>query len=302
MPSFLSKGGGGGTLVGAPSRGYSPAYGGVPQIPSPGATASAALGSNIGNLGQIYTLGGGLNRFQTGQALEQIGMGLPDYAAMVEQSSKNIGAELRGELPGDVIDQILQQAAERGIATGTSGSPANNAEFLRALGLTSLNLQQVGEGALTGAIARTPRPPLFDPTSFLVSPGAFQDAATAANYMAAAPVPSAAASATLGAAQSGLRAGAGSISAPRVPFNPFAPQGGYPSNPFAPAEYNPPQVVGGALGTPPETAAQIAANWDEWARSLPSGGRTGSGTITDAEGVPINYVPGEFGSFFEDMG
>lgn len=303
MPNLVGKRvGGGGSLTGANPRGYSPSFGGIPTIPSPGATASAALGSNIGNLPAITTLGGGINRFNTSQALEQIGMGLPDYAAMVDQSSKNIGSELKGELPGDVIDQILQQAAERGIATGTNGSPSNNAAFLRALGLTSLNLQQVGEGALTGAIARTPRPPLFDPMAFLVSPAAFQEAQTGANYMAAAPVPSAAAGAALGVARSGVREGVGSVSAPRFPFNPFAPQG-YSTNPFAPSvPYNPPEVVGGPLGTPPETAAEIATNWNEWAGSLPRSAGRGTGTITDAEGIPTSYVPGEFGSFFEDMG
>lgn len=289
--------GGGGSLSGAPASGYSPAFGGIPQIPSPGSTASAALGSNIGNLGQIYRLGSGINAFNTEQALSQIGKGLPDYQSMVAQSSKNIGSNLRGELPSDVITQILQNAAERGIITGTSGAPNSNAAYLRALGLTSLNLQQQGEQELTQAIARTPRPTLFDPNLFLISPAAAQEAQTAANYMSAAPIPAFAAGAALGAAKSGIGAGRASIVSP--PTNPFAPQT-YSSNPFAP-EYNPGVIVGGATGTPEASPEEVAARWQQWASGLPQPKTAGAG-VTDAEGIPLDYVPGQFGNFFEDLG
>lgn len=73
---------------------------------------------------------------------------LPSYAqpaqdpridALNTQSYKNISQGLNGQLPGDVQNQIAQSAAERGISTGI-GSANTNAAFLRAMGLTSLDL------------------------------------------------------------------------------------------------------------------------------------------------------------------
>lgn len=204
------------TLTPAPAKLYDTSYGGVPQVPAPAASAGAALSGNISNLAQLYNLAGNVNAFQTGQARAPLIAGLPNYENMLAQSSGNIGSLLKGQIPADVLSQIEQGAAERGIATGSAGSPNANAAMLRALGLTSLGLQTQGEQELTAAIGRTPQPPLMNPATFLVGPEQQQQAEMAANVYGAAPSPADAAAAAMGAARAGARAGGGGVSYPGI--------------------------------------------------------------------------------------
>lgn len=95
---------------------------------------------------------------------------IPGAAGLEQQSSNIIGQELKGQLPSDVLAQIQQQQAERGVAGGVAGSPNSNAAYLRAIGLTSLGQQQQGEQNLSSAYARNPAAPLFDPTTQLMTP------------------------------------------------------------------------------------------------------------------------------------
>jgi hypothetical protein len=81
---------------------------------------------------------------------------LPNYMNMVGADVGNIQNNLAGTLAPDVIQQLQQQGAERGISTGAPGSDNSNAAYLRALGLTSLQLQQLGHSQLTEAMQRTP--------------------------------------------------------------------------------------------------------------------------------------------------
>lgn len=95
---------------------------------------------------------------------------IPGNAGLEQQSSNNIGSLLRGEIPADVLRQLTQQSAERGVAMGSPGSDNANSELLRSLGLTSLGLQQQGQQNLSAADARNPGAPIFDPTSQLLTP------------------------------------------------------------------------------------------------------------------------------------
>jgi hypothetical protein len=110
----------------------------------------------------------GVNRFMTQQAQLPFVSNLPLYSQMRGQQSQNIMSMLQGDVPGDVINQIMQQAAERGIATGSPGGPGANSAYLKALGLTSLGLQQQGSQLLGGAIEQTPVPQLWNPISLYV--------------------------------------------------------------------------------------------------------------------------------------
>lgn len=111
---------------------------------------------------------GATNAFMTGQAVAPYLANLPNYANMVGQRTENIGQQLEGELPQDVLNQIMQRGAERGIMTGASGSNNSNSAMLQALGLSSLQMQQMGSQGLTQAIADTPVPELFNPMSLFV--------------------------------------------------------------------------------------------------------------------------------------
>lgn len=114
------------------------------------------------------TLAQNLNPFMAQQAQNQYIANLPNYQGMIGQRSANTTSQLRGEVPRDVITQLLQGAAERGIATGNPGSPNANAAYLRALGLTSIGQQEAGSKNLSQSIADTPVSPLFNPASLIV--------------------------------------------------------------------------------------------------------------------------------------
>jgi len=81
---------------------------------------------------------------------------LPNYLALAGQDSANIGNNLSGVVSPDVLYQLQQQAAERGISMGSPLSDNSNSAYLRALGLTSMQLQQLGHTQLNEAIQRTP--------------------------------------------------------------------------------------------------------------------------------------------------
>lgn len=162
-------------------------------MPMPGATAGAAIGANVGNLPGAVNLGTGVNRYLEDSLISNYNMAIPDYTGMAAQSSQNIGAELRGELPQDVLDQIYRSAAERGIATGAPGSANEQAALLRSVGLTSLDLTGRGEQQLSGAVARSPIAQPFDISRLFVTPEQEQEAQMMSNIYASAPVPSAAA-------------------------------------------------------------------------------------------------------------
>jgi hypothetical protein len=247
------------------------AYGTKPQVPLPPATAQEAITGNIGNLGSIYGLGAGLNQFQTAQAARQLQQNLPGYQGMITQSSGNIGQMLAGQVPSDVVTNLIQGAAERGIMTGSPGSPNANSALLRALGLTSLGLQQTGEQELTQAIGRTPRPALFQPESMLVSPEQQQAAQYAQALYTAAPDPTAAAQASLATAGAGLRAGLGTGVSTMLPYSNL--YGAIPQQPQAPDTSQLGLSYGGTVYPPgvtptaaqrPSYAAGGPSTWDDY--------------------------------------
>lgn len=129
-------------------------YGGGPGASNPG-LPNSDLASNV-------------NQFMTGQSILPFLQNLPGYANMVGQRSQNAMSMLNGQIPDDVISQISQGAAERGIMGGSPASPNANAAYLRALGLTSLDMQNQGSELLSKSIADTPVPELWNPMSLYV--------------------------------------------------------------------------------------------------------------------------------------
>lgn len=296
FPTFggARRGGSAGTLTGANPTGYSPGFGGIPQVPDPGATAANAVSSNLSNLPSILQLAGGVNTFNTQAMQHALETGLPDYRNLITQSSENIGQELKGDLPQDVINLIGQQAAERGIATGSPGSPNANAAYLRALGLTSLDMMGRGESALTTAIGRTPMPNLFNIPSQLISPDQVQEAQMAANLYRSAPIPSAAAGAGIGAFESGFGRG----STPTLNWSGGGLGFGGPTDPvmqmynapWASDAANPPAVGGTGTWTGTEPTD---AGYNNWAQLASSWYNPGVGVNTGG------YIPMDLNPYFE---
>jgi len=263
-------------LPGAPpTTGSGTPWGMVPQVPDPLSTANLAITGDIANLPSLQSLASQVNQFNTSQALQPYISNLPGYQGMVAQSSQNIGNLLQGQIPPDVIRLLQQQSAERGVGQGISGSPNQNAELLQALGLTSLGLQQQGEGELTQAIGRTPVPQLFNVAQFLTTPGEEQAAQMAANIYASAPDPNRQAQALIDLFTQfmGQLGGHGGqfTTPPNLNIPTTIPGGGATT-------YNPPTTVSGGGSPPP--GAPPTSFWDWWKTNAPPNQSGGGGTTT----------------------
>lgn len=148
-------------------------------LPVPGSITIPGVGTGGGgfsiptsagvpsNLAQITNLINSLN--QTAQQSANAAR-IPNAAGLEGISSTNIQNELRGIIPDDVLRLLQQQAAERGAARGIAGSPNESAAYLRALGLTSLDLTDRGQKNLAMALGRNPAAPIFDPTGLIMTP------------------------------------------------------------------------------------------------------------------------------------
>lgn len=187
-----ASGAGTGTTPGATPRDYRSDTGGVPQVPSLAGVQQEALAADASALPSILGLAGNINLSNQQNLIQQLRAGLPGYDALTAASSGNIQNLLHGVIPQDVKNLITQNAAERGIATGLYDSPNADASLLQALGLTSLGLQQQGEGELTSAIQRTPTVSPMDISKMLIDPTQAYEAKLLANIYAAAPSPGAA--------------------------------------------------------------------------------------------------------------
>jgi len=142
---------------GAAGAGSLPNYSGIAQ-PST-FTAGIQPGVSLPATSQAVT-GANISSQQAANAAR-----IPGETGLETQSSSNIGQELQGQLPADVMNQLAQQAAEAGI--GGSSSPA---AYLKALGLTSLSQENQGQTDLTAATARNPGAQPFDASSMLLTP------------------------------------------------------------------------------------------------------------------------------------
>lgn len=250
------------------------AYGGVPSVPNPIATAGQAVGGDIANLGQIYDLSKSVNSFNQGQLLNQYQSAIPNYSGMIAQQSGNIGQELQGQVPSDVINQIMQQAAERGIMTGSPGGPNSNAAYLRALGLTSLGVQQQGTENLKTAIGEAPVAQPFDVSKMFITPEQQQQAQMAANLYASAPDPTAAAQAAIGASAIPMYPQMGT---------PTVGSGARTTSPW----YEPPAVASWSAsdGTDiPTGSADPYADWNQWAAGISAPPQDYGGDMMDFYG------------------
>lgn len=179
--------------------GGSEAYGTRPTLPAPVTTRPDATASAI-------------------SAGNQVNYQLPGYANSLSNIGGNINAETAGTLPPDVLRKLQQGAAERGVATGTSGSGNNDAAYLQALGLTSLDLTNMGQTNLLRQLPALPGSQISQNPEFSPSSASATDVNSSNAIYRSAPDPRAAAIAAMAAANAGIGAGRGSV--------PSAPSGG----------------------------------------------------------------------------
>jgi hypothetical protein len=222
----------------APAR----AFGSVPSPVSPQASQSNAIGGNLANINQLYSLATGIGGASGAGAAAGLNAALPGATSALESGLGVANSEVAGQLPPDVIRLLGQQAAERGVSTGTSGSPDSNAAYLQALGLTSLDLSNTGIGNLSRLIGSTPQGPAFNPASMLVNPSEQLGQENFNSMLEAAPDPRAAAMANVAALNAG-RGGGGSRLAPPMP-DPTITSNPTPSSVYGPLGPFPPAPTG----------------------------------------------------------
>lgn len=239
-----SRTGGGGTpaappgyMTPAPTYGGSPAAGSKPFVPNLKGSANQAIRGNISLLPNLRNLSGQVNQFNLNQLYNQLNKAIPGLSGLQANAAANIGSALAGELPPDVLNQILTNAAEFGVASGTGGGGRDVADIapgslaghagLRSLGLSSLDQTRWGAGALTSALAGAPRVDLLNPASFFITPEQQQEANWLNSLISAAPDPEAAFQRALSLNSAGMNRGFNSI----PPAAPGAPGGaGAPSS------------------------------------------------------------------------
>lgn len=126
---------------------------------------------NLGNSDQIKGISDLINSINLKAQQAANENRIPGAVDLEKKSSANIGSELAGQVPKDVMELLQQQAAERGVGSGVGAdSPNANSAYLKALGLTSIERQKSGQADLSAADARNPGAPLFDASSQLVTP------------------------------------------------------------------------------------------------------------------------------------
>lgn len=271
------------------------AFGSTPQLPSLQSTQRQAIGGNMTNLGALYGLAGNINQFQNQQAPLGLQENLPGYQNLLGQSSQNTQSLLQGQIPQDVINQLTQQAAERGVAMGSPGSPNANTALLSALGQTSLGLEQQGLQNFQTLAGMTPQVQPMDLSPYMVTPAQQQDVASSQAIYNAAPNPAAAAQANLGAAQAGI--GAGRAMGPAVPPAPSVP--GLPTSTGVSGNPQGGTTYGGVVY--PAGSAPTAGG-TRYAGGTPGGNLFGQGgSLTGNPWLDSMYGGGSTGDPFMDM-
>lgn len=202
----------------------------MPQITGPAATA-AAIGA--GN---------------------QVNSQLPGYAGDLGLVGQNIASDLKGEVSPDVMAELQQTAAEQGISTGG----ATGAAYLKALGLTSLGLEQTGQQDLQSILSSLPGARIAENPAFYTTTGQDLEARQQNSLWAAAPNPMAAARAGLAATGAGYATGAGSGGV-RLPGPLPNPATSLPAAPVSPL--NPFPAIEDV--NPPGSPGAYAA-WNAW--------------------------------------
>lgn len=243
-----SRTGGGASLTGAPGMFGQGAFGLVPQVPSPVATAGEAIGGNVSNMPALGNLGTQSTKLAADLAQMPFQQNLPGYGGMIGTASQGIQSNLEGVIDPNEWEQLQTRMAERGTNVGiTPASPNFSTALMKALDQSIRERQTLGQEQLNRAIARTPTGQPFNIAGQQVSPTDVQAARYAANLYAAAPDPTQAAQANLDmllrAIEAGRAGGMGGVGGGGFPGGggggvQFVPirgggGGGYPMMPYA---------------------------------------------------------------------
>lgn len=172
MGLFGSLGGVNSALAGTASK-YGTSEMEVPEY-KPVSVAQAqsnALGANLANWNDITTITKAANKLGGDELIAGMERISPGITQTMGQSTKVMQSWLKGELPQDVQDSIINAGAASGVEGGFAGSSFGRNLVARDLGLTSLNLMDKGLTAAerwTSMIGQMT--PKFDYSGLMVTP------------------------------------------------------------------------------------------------------------------------------------
>ncbi len=98
---------------------------------------------------------------------------MSDMINQINQSAQqkaNAGRALSGQLPDDLVRQLAQRSAERGVFTGSPSGANSTADLMRSIGLNSLDLQGKGQDWLSAALGRNPAAPIANTQALVTTP------------------------------------------------------------------------------------------------------------------------------------
>lgn len=157
---------------------------GTATTPAPGsASAVTAAGNpnlnNLSNPDWIKAMSEMVTQLNIDAQQKANASRIPGAAGLEKQSSTNIADALSGKLPADVINQIAQASAERGVGTGNPMGASTNADLLKAIGLNSLQLQGQGQSWLDQALGRNPSGQIANTQALVTTPAQAEQLALA---------------------------------------------------------------------------------------------------------------------------
>ena len=153
-------------------------FGDKPKVPQykqvrPEEEQAAAVSGNEQNLPAIQRLTGQYNKFSIEQLQSMLNTMMPGYNQMASQVGTNLNAQLKGQLPPDVVNRIQDANAAKAISGGYGGSGMHGARTARDLGLSSLQLTQTAMDSASRWMAlnaQMAQPFMLNPSSMFISP------------------------------------------------------------------------------------------------------------------------------------
>ena len=138
-----------------------------------GTEAGKAIAANQQNLPAAETLTSEANQFSRDEITKMLNQIVPGFSGMQGDISKNIEAELTGQIPDDVRDAIARSDAATSLTGGTGGTEFSRNLVARDLGLTSLQLTRSGLSSAeswTKTMASLYEPSQLNLSSMFISP------------------------------------------------------------------------------------------------------------------------------------
>jgi hypothetical protein len=183
--------------------------------------AKLAADANAANLGSYEQIAAKVNAANYIQMMDQIRKGFPGYDGTILNIGNMIGDQTKGVVPRDVINNLTQFGAERGVNIGQGvDSPNTTAALMKAFYDTSQDQQKTGMANYATMMGSVPRTSLLDVSKMFTDPNQLYEANLLANTIAASPNPYARAQEEMNR----LREGVGSGSSATGPNGRSTPQ------------------------------------------------------------------------------